>query len=455
MKPEQSANSYAIGEGKKYLLITFGCQMNEHDSEVICSVLESLGYSAVLTAEEADLIVINTCAVRQKPEDKVTSLLGKYYALKQENKELIIAVGGCMTQQEEAARYIRDRFHHVNIVFGTHALPRLPLLLEAAINYKGTIIDIDEDYTGREELTAAHSSTFKAWLPVIYGCNNFCSYCVVPHVRGRERSRHGEDILKEAKSLAARGYLELTLLGQNVNSYGQDLAGDYTFAGLLRDMNYVEGLKRIRFMTSHPKDLSPELIEAVRSGDSICEHFHLPVQSGSNRILKNMNRGYSREHYIKLVNMIKDSIPGVSITSDIIVGFPGESEEDFQATLDLLKTVRFDNAFSFIYSPRKNTTAAAMREQLSHGEKEERLQRLNEVQHAISSELNLQLEGSTVEVLVEGPSKNNIDMQTGRTRTNKLVHFPGSSDLTGKLVNINISEAKTWNLAGVLEGENS
>jgi len=455
LKDKQYENSYTFGEGKKYFLVTFGCQMNEHDSEVICSILESLGYSTASTAEEADLIIINTCAVRQKPEDKVSSLLGKYYALKEENKDLIIAVGGCMTQQEEAAHYIKDRFPHVDIIFGTYALPRLPFHLETAGNGRATIIDLEEDYADRENFTAAHKSSFKAWLPVIYGCNNYCSYCVVPYVRGRERSRNSADIIEEAKTLASKGYLELTLLGQNVNSYGHDLADEYTFANLLTDLNIIEGLKRIRFMTSHPKDLSPEMIKAVQAGENICEHFHLPVQSGSNRILKKMNRNYSREHYLKLIEMIKGSIPGVSITTDIIVGFPGENENDFLETIDLLKTVKFDNAFSFIYSPRKNTAAAAMNDQLSHSDKEERLQRLNKVQHPISRELNMQLENKTLEVLVEGPSKNKSNMQTGRTRTNKLVHFPGSSDLTGKLVKVEITEAKTWNLTGEMKGDNN
>jgi tRNA-2-methylthio-N6-dimethylallyladenosine synthase len=441
-----------IGEGKFYFLVTLGCQMNEHDSEVICTMLENMGYLAALTAEEADLIIINTCAVRQKPEDKVASLLGKYYAIKQEKKDLIIAVGGCMTQQEEAARYINNRFHHVNIVFGTHALPRLPQMICEAMAGKSTIIDIEEDYSDREGLTASHSSSFKAWVPVIYGCNNFCSYCVVPYVRGRERSRRPEDIIDEAKKLAEKGYLELTLLGQNVNSYGNDLPGKHSFASLLTALDKIDGIRRIRFMTSHPKDLSPELIEAVRSGDKICEHFHLPVQSGSNPVLQMMNRGYSREHYLQLVAMIKERVPSVSITSDIIVGFPGESEEDFLQTVDLLEKARFDNAFSFIYSPRKNTAAAEMEDQLSHSDKEARLKRLNEVQHAISGELNAGLKGNVLEVLAEGPSKSNALMQTGRTRTNKLVHFEGTQGLTGKLVKVRVTETKTWNLIGEQEG---
>lgn len=449
----EGINSVSAVGDKKYLLITLGCQMNEHDSEVIAAMLEGSGYCPAESPEEADLIIINTCAVRKKPEDKVASLLGKYAVLKEKNNELIIAVGGCMAQQEELALYIKERFHHVNLVFGTHALPRLPLLIEQAKSSRETIVEISENYNDRESLPIIHSSNFKAWLPVIYGCNNFCSYCVVPFVRGRERSRDFDDILKEAKALAEKGYLEITLLGQNVNSYGKDLKTGYTFADLLNEINDIDGLKRIRFMTSNPRDLSPNLIKTVQQGDKICEHFHLPVQSGSNRILQMMKRSYTRENYLMLADEIREMIPNASITTDIIIGFPGEKEEDFTDTLELLKTVRFDNAFSFLYSPRINTAAANIEDKLTHREKEERLQRLNEVQHEISRNINLDLSDRIVEILVEGPSKNNPELQTGRTRTNKLVHFTGPEDLTAKLVNVKITEARTWNLVGELINE--
>jgi tRNA-2-methylthio-N6-dimethylallyladenosine synthase len=436
-----------------YLLVTMGCQMNEHDSEVISAMLENSGYSAVTNAEEADLIIINTCAVRKKPEDKVASLLGKYAELKEVNKNLIIAVGGCMTQQEDATMYIKDRFHYVDLLFGTHALPRLPQLIEEAKLKKGTLIDISEDYPSREGLPVARRSSFRAWLPVIYGCNNFCTYCVVPYVRGRERSREPSEILDEAKRLAEQGYLEITLLGQNVNSYALDLPGKYSFADLLTRLNKVSGLERIRFMTSHPKDLSPQLIEAVQSGEKICEHFHLPVQSGSNNILEKMNRRYTREEYLGLVRNIKKAIPGVSITSDIIVGFPGEEEKDFLQTVDLLEQARFDNAFSFIYSPRKKTLAAELKDNTGYAEKESRLQRINEIQHRISKEINSSLADQVIEVLVEGSAKNNPGIMTGRTRTNKLVHFPGPEKLTGSLAQVKITGIRTWHLIGKLEGD--
>ncbi len=433
---------------KKYYIITMGCQMNEHDTEVMAAILENTGYVTAAFPGDADLIVINSCAVRKKPEDKVASLLGKYAALKEENSNLMIAVGGCMPQQEDAASYIKERFHYVDLVFGSHVLHRLPELLEKARNSKSTVVDIEEDYSGREGLPVAHSSGFKAWLPVIYGCDNFCSYCVVPHVRGRERSRSVDDIVTEARKLALNGYMELTLLGQNVNSYGRDLPGGETFAGLLSELNKIENLARIRFMTSHPKDLSAELVEAVRRGEKICEHFHLPVQSGSNRILEMMNRGYTREHYLDLLGKIREAVKGVAITSDLIVGFPGETEEDFLATADLLEKAHFDNVFSFLYSPRKNTAAAEYTDHLSHEEKEKRLQHLNEIQHRISRQINDRLTDQILEVLVEGPSKNDPEMQSGRTRTNKLVHFRHETNLSGKLVPLKITEARTWNLVG-------
>jgi len=444
----QEANK--VGTGKKAAIITFGCQMNEHDSEVIAALLESMNYCHTPSPEEADLIVINTCAVRQKPEDKVSSLLGKYQELKKEKPDLMIAVTGCMTQQEELAAYIRDRFHHVDLILGTHALPRLPSLIAMITEHKGRIVDIEEDYPDREGLPISHSSSFKAWLPVIYGCNNYCSYCVVPYVRGRERSRSLRDILNEASDLGAKGFIEVTLLGQNVNSYGQDLAENVDFPDLLMALNDKSGLKRIRFMTSHPKDLSDRLIEAVKNGDQICEHFHLPVQSGSNRILEKMNRSYTREKYLELINKIRASIPGVAITSDLIVGFPGEEESDFLDTLSLVEEARFDNAFSFLYSPRKNTAAAMLSDQLSATVKNDRLKRLNEIQHRISKEMNHNLLNKMVEVLVDGPSKSDPAFQTGRTRTNKLVHLSADVDLSGKVIAVRITEAKTWNLHGEL-----
>ncbi len=442
-----------FGDGRKYMIQTLGCQMNDHDSEVMAAIVENMGYLPASEPCEADLIIINTCAVRKKPEDKVASMLGKYNALKDSKKGLIIAVGGCMTQQKDSALYIKKRFKQVDLVFGTHALPRLPELLDRARHNKETVVDIEENYSPREGLPVSRLSIYQAWVPIIYGCNNFCSYCVVPYVRGYERSRNIKDIIEEVTALAKNGYKEITLLGQNVNSYGQDLPDNTSFADLLVELNQIDDLARIRFMTSHPKDLSPGLIDVVAQNEKICEHFHLPLQSGSNRILEMMNRGYTREHYLELVQVIKDSIQEVSITSDIIVGFPGETETDFLETLDVLTEARFDSTFAFIYSPRKGTEAEKLKDNNSYEEKEKRLQTLNNLQQRIAIELNNLLVGQSCEVLVEGTSKSNPDLQTGRTRTNKLVHFPGPGDLSGKIVQVLITEARAWNLLGEMREE--
>jgi tRNA-2-methylthio-N6-dimethylallyladenosine synthase len=436
-----------IGTGKKYFIKIFGCQMNENDSEILAGILESLDYQPAARIEEADLIVINTCAVRAKPEQKVAALLGKLQDLKREKKDLLIAVGGCMTQQEEVANYLQRRFHHVDLIFGTHQLHRFPALLKQAAESRKTVVDLGEE-ENREGLPIRRASKFKAWLPVIYGCNNFCSYCVVPFVRGRERSRPFREIMAEAEQLAREGFLEITLLGQNVNSYGHDLQEGRDFADLLNHIDRVEGLKRIRFLTSHPKDLSPRLIRAVAEGEHICEHFHLPVQSGSNRILEMMNRRYTRERYLELVQAIRESIPGVSITTDIIVGFPGETEADFLQTLDLVEQARFDAAFTFNYSPRRGTRAALLEDDVPQQEKSRRLERLMELQNRISRETNEALVGQVVEVLVEGASKANPEMSTGRTRNNKLVHFPRGGEKEGEMLSIKITQGRTWDLFG-------
>lgn len=439
-----------LGEGKRYLTITFGCQANECDSEVLAGMLESAGYRPAAGPEEADLIVINTCSVRRKPEEKVAGLLGRLRKLKENNRNLLIAVGGCMAQRPAAAADLARRFPFLDLIFGTHALPRFPQLLEQAGQSRRPLIDIAGATAGREGLPVRRSSSFKAWLPVIYGCNNFCSYCIVPHVRGRERSRSFAEIIAEARSLEEAGYLEITLLGQNVNSYGNDLAagagGD--FAALLAELDRSAGPARIRFLTSHPKDLSPRLIEVIARGEKICEHLHLPAQAGSNRILERMNRRYTRECYLELVGALKKEVPGIALTTDLMVGFPGETEADFRETLALLDEAEFDQAYTFVYSPRPGTRAAAMEEQLDAAEKNERLQRLTRRQNEISLRLNRAQLGRTVELLVEGRSKNNPEMLSGRTRTNKLVHFAAAEDLGGQLVTVEITGAYTWYLTG-------
>lgn len=436
--------------GLAYHIYTFGCQMNEHDTEVLAGMLENLGYLPADNPRDADLIVINTCAVRRKPEQKVAALLGKLRLLKQENPNLMIVIGGCMPQQEGIPAELARRFEHIDLIFGTHALPYFPRLLEQARESRRTLVDTGDYTDSLAELPIRRASRFKAWLPVIYGCNNYCSYCIVPYVRGREQSRPREEIVAKATALAREGYLELSLLGQNVNSYGQDLPEPQrcAFADLLVDLDRIEGISRIRFLTSHPKDLSTRLIETVRDASKACEHFHLPVQSGSDRLLKEMHRQYTRGKYLELIEEIKQSVSGVAITTDIIVGYPGETERDFLQTLDLVEKVRFDSAFVFLYSPRKGTRAAKSRDNISQAEKKERFQEILKLQNRISLEINSTLVDSTAEVLVEGASKRNSQMQSGRTRTNKLVHFPSVEDLSGKLVKVPIVEAYTWHLIG-------
>ncbi len=440
-----------IGRGKSYYIFSFGCQMNEHDSEVLEGMLRGLAYCPAADPQEADLIVINTCAVRRKPEEKVTALLGRLKPLKQQNPDLIIAVGGCMVQQKGMPESLARRFGYIDLIFGTHALPGFPHLLEQAGGRRQPLIDVGE-YPGcrTRQLPVRRASRFKAWLPVIYGCNNYCSYCIVPYVRGRETSRPKDLIISEASALARDGYLELTLLGQNVNSYGLDLpeGGPYGFADLLLDLNRIQGISRIRFLTSHPKDISAGLIEAVRDAEKVCEHIHLPVQTGSNRLLKAMNRNYTRERYLELIANIKQEIVGAAVTTDIIVGYPGETDNDFYQTLELVKEARFDNAFIFLYSPRSGTRATKTADSLSVEEKKRRMQEISRVQNGISREINQGLVGTRAEVLVEGTSKRNPRMQSGRTRTGKLVHFSAGKDLAGKLVEVSIKKACTWHLIG-------
>ncbi|HHV46703.1 MAG TPA: tRNA (N6-isopentenyl adenosine(37)-C2)-methylthiotransferase MiaB [Tissierellia bacterium] len=436
---------------KKYTIVTYGCQMNEHDSEKISWILENLGYEWTENKEDSDFIVYNTCLVRENAELKVYGQLGALKDLKRKNPDLILAVCGCMMQREEARRVILDKYRHVDIIFGTNNIHKLPLLIDRHKQTNETVVDIVEDTRDIDDnIEANRKYGFKAFVNIMYGCNNFCTYCIVPYTRGRERSREPESIIKEIEKLAEEGYKEIMLLGQNVNSYGKTLNIEYTFADLLRDINKIQGIKRIRFMTSHPKDLSDELIYAMASLDKVCEQLHLPVQSGSNRILKAMNRKYTREDYLLLIEKIKKAIPDISISTDIIVGFPGETEEDFLDTLDLVKKARFDSAFTFLYSIREGTKAAQMENQVPDDIKHERFQRLLDTIYPIFYEENLKYLNKTVEVLVEEVSKNNDEVLSGRTRTGKLVHFKGSKDLIGKFVNVKITTPKTFTLEGHL-----
>ncbi|MGI6142939.1 MAG: tRNA (N6-isopentenyl adenosine(37)-C2)-methylthiotransferase MiaB [bacterium] len=438
-----------IGKGKKYYIRTYGCQMNERDSETLAGILADLGYMRAASEEEADLIIFNTCCVRETAERKIYGRLNELRPLKSKRPDLLIGVGGCMAQKDKER--VLNRAPHVDFVFGTHNIQELPQLISRAAAVPEPVVQVwEEGQASLLELPTQREGKLKAFVTITYGCTNFCTYCIVPYVRGKERSRSPQDIIKEVTQLAQDGYKEVTLLGQNVNTYGRDLGTGISFAQLLRAVNQVAGIRRIRYTTSHPRDFSDEIIEAVRDCAKVCEHFHLPIQSGSNRILERMNRGYTREDYLDLVKRIREKVPNNSITTDIIVGFPGEEEEDFAATLDLVRQVGFDNAFTFVFSPRSGTPAASMKEQVPEGVKKERLNRLMDLQDRISRDINEKLRGKEVEVLVEGTSKKEESFLTGRTRTNKLVLFPGEEKLIGELVTVRITRPQTWNLYGEL-----
>lgn len=433
----------------KFYIETWGCQMNEEDSEKLSGMLKELEYTKTENKDEADLIIFNTCCVRENAELKVYGNLGVLRKLKNKNPDLIITVCGCMMQENKMAEAIKKRFPFVDIIMGTHNIQMFPSYLKEVKESRKSIIEVwDKEENIIEGLPVDRESKFKAFVTIMYGCNNFCTYCIVPYVRGRERSRKPSDIEAEIKKLVEEGYKEITLLGQNVNSYGKGLEEEINFAGLLRRVNKIEGLHRIRFMTSHPKDLTDDVIKAVAECDKVCEHIHLPVQSGSSDIMQKMNRHYDREYYMSLIKKIKEQVKDVAITTDIIVGFPGETEEDFEATLSLVEEVRYDSAFTFLYSIREGTPAAELQNQIPEDVKHERFNRLVEVVNRICAEKNKEYEGRTVEILVEGKSKNNDGKLMGRTRTGKLVNFAGREDSIGKLVNVKITKAQSFSLVG-------
>ena len=433
----------------KYYIETWGCQMNEEDSEKLSGMLKRIGYTRTENKEEAGIILFNTCCVRENAENKVFGNLGALKKLKKKNPDLIIGICGCMMQQEGMADRILKEFPYVNIVFGTHNAYKFPEYLNRVRTEGVQIKEIFNKETDIVEgLPIDRESSVKAFVTIMYGCNNFCTYCIVPYVRGRERSRKPEDILKEIRELVAQGYKEITLLGQNVNSYGKGLEEDVDFAKLLRMINEIEGLERVRFMTSHPKDLTLDVIMAIKECDKLCEQIHLPVQSGSNSILKKMNRHYTREYYLDLVKKIKEEIPGATLTTDIIVGFPGETEEDFQDTLELVKEVGYSSAFTFIYSRRNNTPADMMLNQVSEEDKHHRFNRLVAAVNERVIAQNMAEEGNILEVLVEGKSKNDAEKLTGRTRTGRLVNFTGEGINAGDIVNVKITRAQNFSLIG-------
>ncbi|MEW6189788.1 MAG: tRNA (N6-isopentenyl adenosine(37)-C2)-methylthiotransferase MiaB [Actinomycetota bacterium] len=439
---------------EKFLVKTFGCQMNKHDSERIAGMLVQEGYEPARRVEEADIIIFNTCCVRKHAEDRLYGQVGALKSLKRKKPNLIIAVGGCLAQKD--GREIQERATHVDLVFGTHNLSSLPNLIRQVRENSAKICEIwKEPKILPTKLPSLREHRYFTWVTITIGCNNFCSYCIVPYVRGREISRPMQDIHSEVRKLAQEGVIEITLLGQNVNSYGRDLYGKGQFSTLLRELDKIPGIKRIRFTTSHPRDLSDEIIKAVAECDKVCEHFHLPVQAGSDRILKLMNRGYTKDRYLEMVRKIRETIPECSITTDIMVGFPGETEEDFQETLDLVEKARFDQAFTFIYSPRPGTPAAEIEVQIPQEVKLERFKKLVLLQSQICLEQNRKLMGKTLEIFVEGPSKKEKNILTGRTRTNKVVNFQGPRELINKMVDVVIVEAHTWYLMGTLTDANA
>lgn len=435
---------------KTFHILTYGCQMNEHDSEKICGMLNSIGYTEI-DEKNADLVILNTCLIRENAAQKVFGKLGELKGLKRKNPNMLISVCGCMMQKEEIREKTLKQCPFVDIIFGTNNIHELPDLIRKAQVEKLKAINIIENTEEiHEEMPKIRKYQHKALVNITYGCNNFCTYCVVPYTRGREKSREPKDIINEIKELATNGCKEVTLLGQNVNSYGKNLSEPYTFAQLLYDINDIDGIEFIRFMTSHPKDLSDELIKAIKECDKVCNHVHLPVQSGSTKVLKEMNRRYTREHYLDLVEKLRNEIPDVAITTDIIVGFPGETEEDFNDTVDLVKKVQYDSAFTFLYSTREGTKAATMENQIPEEIKHKRFDNLLDVLYPIVLDKNEACIGKTYRILVDEVSKNSDEYLTGRNEHFRLVHFKGDKSLIGKIVNVRIDSAKTFFLEGTI-----
>lgn len=438
-----------MGNGRKFYIRTYGCQMNEHDTEVMAGIFTALGYEVTDTVEDANVILLNTCAIRENAENKVFGELGHLKSLKRRNPDILIGVCGCMSQQESVVNKILKTYDQVDMVFGTHNIHRLPNILHEAYFSKEMVLEVwSKEGDIIENLPKTRLGNIKAWVNIMYGCDKFCTYCIVPYTRGKERSRRPEDIIQEVRHLAAQGYQEITLLGQNVNAYGKDFDDlNYRLADLMADLRRID-IPRVRFTTSHPWDFDDELIDVLAKGGNLVEHIHLPVQSGSSSILKIMGRTYTRESYIELVEKIKTAIPDVALTTDIIVGFPNETDEQFEETLTLFEKMKFEMAYTYIYSPRDGTPAARMQDNIPMEVKKERLQRLNQVVNKYAAEAMAKYKGEIVEVLVEGESKKNEEVLSGYTRKNKLVNFRASKSVIGKRVLVKITEAKTWSLDG-------
>ena len=442
-------NFSLINTPRAFHIITYGCQMNKCDSEVLASILKEEGYYYTDDFQTADILLLNTCSVRDTAERKVLGRLERLRHLKEDRPGMILGVCGCMAQSWE--HELMEKFPHIDFVLGTSRLAELPKLIREVQETGRSVIDVSEVAPQNEPIPTVRESSVTAWVTIMHGCDNFCSYCIVPYVRGRERSRSASEILQEVKYLAESGYKEITLLGQNVNSYGLDTEESLDFAGLLALINdNSPGIERIRFTTSHPKDVSEKLIDAIANLPKVCKHFHLPAQAGSNNVLRRMNRGYTREHYMSLVDRLRLKIPLISITTDLIVGFPGETERDFQDTVDLVEKVGFDIAFCFRYSPRRGTPAASMEDQLPEDVKMKRLYELLEIQDMISISKNKALIGTAHDILVEGRNPKDKSQLLGRTDTNKIVFFTEGDDLIGQIVTVSITDSGNWSLRGEL-----
>ncbi|HJD35050.1 MAG TPA: tRNA (N6-isopentenyl adenosine(37)-C2)-methylthiotransferase MiaB [Candidatus Mediterraneibacter tabaqchaliae] len=446
--------SRAAGRRLTFCVTTFGCQMNARDSEKLAGILERIGYTEEPEEEKADFVIYNTCTVRENANQRVYGRLGQLGRIKKKNPHMMIALCGCMMQEPEVVEKLKKSYRFVDIIFGTHNIYKFAELLATRMESGHTVIDIWKD-TDKivEDLPSERKYPFKSGVNIMFGCNNFCSYCIVPYVRGRERSRDPRAIIREIERLVSDGVVEVMLLGQNVNSYGKTLEEPMTFAELLREIEKIDGLERIRFMTSHPKDLSDELIEVMASSRKICRHLHLPVQSGSTRILEKMNRRYTKEKYLELVERIKRAMPDISLTTDIIVGFPGETEEDFQDTLDVVRKVQYDSAFTFIYSKRTGTPAAVMEEQVPSEIVKDRFDRLlNEVQE-ISARMCARHQGTVQTALVESMNDHDDTLVTGRLGSNLLVHFPGDASMIGKFCKVRLGECRGFYFIGETEDD--
>ncbi len=440
-----------IGFGKTYFVKTYGCQMNEHDTENIKAILEELSYLPANDMENADLILLNTCAIRENAHNKVFGMIGRMKHLKEQRPNLILGICGCMAQEQSVVEEILQKYKHLDLVFGTHNIYNLPFLLEKVVQKKERQIEVEsKEGDVIENIPVKRDSKYKAWINIMYGCDKFCTYCIVPYTRGKQRSRRKEDILKEISVLIKEGYKEITLLGQNVNAYGKDLDPDYTMADLLEEVAQMK-IERIRFVTSHPWDFTDEMIAVIAKYPNIMPYIHLPLQSGSDRILKRMGRRYTKEEYITLYQKIKAAIPNCAITTDIIVGFPGETEEDFRETLDVVDVCKYDGAYTFIFSPREGTPAASMEDFISMDEKNQRLYRLNEKINTYSHEANEKYLDQVVPVLLEQISEKDENMLAGYTDTMKLVNVKADTKYIGTIVNVRIKKVKTWSLDGELE----